>query len=103
MKRKLLIAALLFGWSALGLPAQEPRPPKRDDHGRQYSIEQATSDRAQLHTIAFDGLAFLTGDFGLDTFLPPGKVSDYFGFQYMRDIDAKEGGSRRCNYAPLYT
>ncbi len=92
MKRKLLIAALLFGWSALGLPAQEPRPPKRDDHGRQYSIEQATSDRAQLHTIAFDGLAFLTGDFGLDTFLPPGKVSDYFGFQYMRDIDAKEGG-----------
>ena len=50
------------------------------------------SDRAQLHTIAFDGLAFLTGDFGLDTFLPPGKVSDYFGFQYMRDIDAKEGG-----------
>ena len=47
---------------------------------------------AQLHTIAFDGLAFLTGDFGMDTFLPPGKVSDYFGFQYMRDIDAKSGG-----------
>ena len=45
-----------------------------------------------LHTIAFDGLAFLTGDFGLDTFLPPGKVSDYFGFQYMRDIDARGGG-----------
>ena len=58
----------------------------------QYSIEQAVSDKAQLHTIAFDGLAFLTGDFGGDTFLPPGKVSDYFGFQYMRDIDAKEGG-----------
>lgn len=57
-----------------------------------YSIEQAISDRAQLHTIAFDGLAFLTGDFGYDTFLPPGKVSDYFGFQYMRDIDAREGG-----------
>ncbi|MCX7428947.1 MAG: hypothetical protein NTW96_25380 [Planctomycetia bacterium] len=34
----------------------------------------------------------MTGDFGSDTFLPPGKVSDYFGFQYMRDIDAKEGG-----------
>ena len=50
------------------------------------------SDQAQLHTIAFDGLAFLTGDFGMDTFLPPGKVSDYFGFQYMRDIDAKGGG-----------
>ena len=57
-----------------------------------YSIEQAVSDRAQLTTIAFDGLAFLTGDFALDTFLPPGKVSDYFGFQYMRDVDANGGG-----------
>lgn len=60
--------------------------------GGRYSLEQALSDRAQLNTIAFDGLAFLTGDFGYDTFLPPGKVSDYFGFQYMRDIDAREGG-----------
>ena len=77
-------------------PGDRPEPgdrrPPRRDQGRQYSLEQATSDQAQLHTIAFDGLAFLTGDFGSDTFLPPGKVSDYFGFQYMRDIDAKEGG-----------
>jgi hypothetical protein len=62
------------------------------DEAKGYSIEQAISDHAQLHTIAFDGLAFLTGDFASDTFLPPGKVSDYFGFQYMRDIDANEGG-----------
>lgn len=62
------------------------------DPARRYSLEQATSDRAQLNTIAFDGLAFLTGNFGLDTFLPPGKVSDYFGFQYMRDVDTAEGG-----------
>ena len=60
--------------------------------GGRYSIEQAISDRAQLNTIAFDALAFLTGDFSYDTFLPPGKVSDYFGFQYMRDIDVREGG-----------
>ena len=73
------------------LLAQEP-PLKAPKQHMQYSIEQAVSDKAQLHTIAFDGLAFLTGDFGGDTFLPPGKVSDYFGFQYMRDIDAKEGG-----------
>jgi hypothetical protein len=72
-------------------PQDRPPPPRREG-GQRYSIEQATSDRAQLHTIAFDGLAFLTGDFGYDTFLPPGKVSDYFGFQYMRDIDAKVGG-----------
>jgi Spy/CpxP family protein refolding chaperone len=57
-----------------------------------YSIEQAVSDNAQLHTIAFSGLAFLTGDFGADTFLPPGKVCDFFGFQYMRDIDAAKKG-----------
>jgi hypothetical protein len=81
-----------------GGPGPEDRPESKDrrvprrGQSRPYSLEQATSDRAQLHTIAFDGLAFLTGDFGLDTFLPPGKVSDYFGFQYMRDIDAPGGG-----------
>lgn len=74
-----------------------PRDENRQEHPRRnnanrYSIEQAVSDRAQLHTIAFASLAFLTGDFASDTFLPPGKVSDYFGFQYMRDIDAAEGG-----------
>jgi hypothetical protein len=75
-------------------PRQSPPPNggPRPDSARRYSIEQAVSDKAQLHTIAFNGLAFLTGDFGSDTFLPPGKVSDYFGFQYMRDIDAKEAG-----------
>ncbi len=53
-----------------------------------YSIDQAISDEAQLKTISFAALAYLTGDFCSDTFLPPGKVSDFFGFQYMRDIDA---------------
>ncbi len=62
-------------------------------HGQnKYSIEQAVSDRAQLSTIAFSGLAFLTGDFGAATFIPPGKVCDFFGFQYMRDIDAAGKG-----------
>ena len=60
---------------------------KQSGRVQQYSIEQAASDNAQLHTIAFNGLAFLTGDFGADTFLPPGKVCDFSGFQYMRDID----------------
>lgn len=72
-------------------PRDEIRPPRPDRAGG-YSIEQATSDRAQLHTIAFDALAFLTGDFAANTFLPPGKVSDFFGFQYMRDIDAAGEG-----------
>jgi len=53
-----------------------------------YSVEQAISDNAQMSTIAFNALAFLTGDTNADTFLPPGKTADYFGFQYMRDVDA---------------
>ncbi len=89
-------------------PDREPKPDRpdgREDRQRQgqpgregqgkgggYSLEQAVSDRAQLTTIAFDGLAFMTGGFGCNTFLPPGKVSDFFGFQYMRDIDAGELG-----------
>ena len=65
---------------------------QRAPHGQQYTLAQATSDRAQLSTIAFSGLAFLTGEYGADTFIPPGKVCDYFGFQYMRDIDAAQKG-----------
>lgn len=72
--------------------AQRPDKPPLRSGAQRYNLEQAMSDKAQLHTIAFDALAFFTGDFAYDTFLPPGKVSDYFGFQYMRDIDAAEGG-----------
>ncbi len=77
--------------------------PARDSNNRQarpapasnsdrYTIEQAMSDRAQSTTIAFSGVAFITGKFGASTFIPPGKVCDYFGFQYMRDIDAAGKG-----------
>ena len=113
MKTSMTVLTLVVSvcaWVALAQDRPPPEPPPRGqqppprgqqppprgqqprDNAQRYSIEQAVSDQAQLHTIAFDGLAFLTGDFGYDTFLPPGKVSDYFGFQYMRDIDAKEGG-----------
>ncbi len=64
-----------------------------------YSIQQAISDRAQMNTIAYAALAFLTGDLCADTFLPPGKVSDFFGFQYMRDIDAG-GMGHNTNFVP---
>ena len=71
---------------------QEPAEGKKAGGPQPYSISQAVSDEAQLHTIAFSGLAFVTGDFGADTFLPPGKACDFFGFQYMRDIDAAQKG-----------
>lgn len=54
--------------------------------GSGYSIEQAISDQAQLNTLAFGGLGFLTGNTCSDSFLPPGKVADFFGFQYLRDV-----------------
>lgn len=60
---------------------------KGQKQGGGYSLEQALSDNAQLSTIAFSGLAFITGNPGADSFFPPGKVADFFGFQYMRDID----------------
>jgi Spy/CpxP family protein refolding chaperone len=74
-----------------GNERQEPAEGKKGGP-QQYSISQAISDEAQLHTIAFSGLAFVTGDYGADTFLPPGKACDFFGFQYMRDIDAAQKG-----------
>ncbi len=58
----------------------------------QYTIEQSISDQAQGMTIAFDGLAFLTGSLGADSFFPPGKVADFWGFQYLRDNDPSQMG-----------
>jgi hypothetical protein len=77
----MLICTMAYGQE------QKPAPPMK-----QYSIEQATSEWAQLHTMAFSGLAFLTGSFGADCFFPPGKVADFFGFQYMRDNDKNQLG-----------
>jgi Spy/CpxP family protein refolding chaperone len=57
-----------------------------------YTIEQGISDRAQQNTIAFDALGFLTGSLGADSFFPPGKVADFWGFQYLRDNDPSQMG-----------
>lgn len=90
------IVAILVAAAAAGCIAQQGPPergrPRPQTGSQAYNIEQAMSDNAQLHTIAFSGLAFITGDFGASTFIPPGKVCDFFGFQYMRDIDATVAG-----------
>jgi hypothetical protein len=92
----LLSALLLLSGCMLTSLAQGNNPPPAsggsDNSPVRHDIEQATSDRAQLTTIAFDALAWLTGDFCSDTFLPPGKVTDYFGFQFLRDNDPDEMG-----------
>ena len=87
--------AVLFSLLLLTACSIQPITPDADSNEDQnqntpdpnYSVEQAISDQAQLSTIAFSGLAFITGSLGADTFIPPGKVADFFGFQYMRDID----------------
>ncbi|HWR13414.1 MAG TPA: hypothetical protein VN577_01195 [Terriglobales bacterium] len=58
----------------------------------QYNIEQAVSDGAQSSTIAFSGFGMMTGNLGAQSFFPPGKVADYWGFQYLRDNDADNMG-----------
>jgi len=88
------IMALLVGAaSAAGTGgAGGNNPPAQGNGVEKYTMDQTLSDRGQQATIAFDALAFVTGDACSDTFLPPGKVADYAGFQYLRDNDATQMG-----------
>lgn len=55
-------------------------------------MTQTISDGAQRTTLAFDGLAIMTGNLEAQSFFPPGKVADYTGFQYLRDNDPDSMG-----------
>ncbi|BAH73644.1 hypothetical protein [Solidesulfovibrio magneticus] len=57
-----------------------------------FNIVQALSDGAQGTTIAFAGFGMITGKLGAQSFFPPGKVADYWGFQYLRDNDPDNMG-----------
>lgn len=74
--------AVLIGLGSPPAHAIDPQPGPGS-----YTIEQAISDQAQLNTIAFDALGFITGSLGADSFFPPGKVADFWGFQSLRDND----------------
>ena len=73
-------------------PTATPAPTPTPGSTAAYNIEQAISDKAQQNTIAFDALGFITGNLCADSFLPPGKVADFFGFQYLRDNTANGMG-----------
>jgi len=75
-----------------GNKGNQPVQGEAETGGTAYNIEQAISDKAQGMTIAFDALAFLTGDLGSGSFFPPGKVADFWGFQYLRDNDPSQMG-----------
>lgn len=57
-----------------------------------YNMALTLSDGAQRSTLAFDGLALITGNLAAQSFFPPGKIADYTGFQYLRDNDPDNMG-----------
>jgi hypothetical protein len=57
-----------------------------------FTMAQTLTDGAQRTTLAFSGLAMMTGNLQAQTFFPPGKVADYTGFQYLRDNDPDNMG-----------
>lgn len=60
--------------------------------GPVFNMDQTLNDGAQRTTIAFSGLAMMTGSLEAQSFFPPGKVADYTGFQYLRDNDPDNMG-----------
>jgi len=60
--------------------------------GPSFNMAQTISDGAQSTTMAFSGLALMTGNLAAQSFFPPGKVADYTGFQYLRDNDPDNMG-----------
>lgn len=83
--QKIVLVAMLCCLQAVNVPNAKAQPGS-------FNMAHTISDGAQGNTIAFDGLAFLTGNFCACTFIPPGKVADYFGFQYVRDNDLTSMG-----------
>lgn len=86
-----VLTVLLVAAGSVGITtparAQDPKPGPGT-----YTMQQTLSDDAQLSTIAFDALGFLTGSLGADSFFPPGKVADFWGFQALRDNDPSDMG-----------
>jgi hypothetical protein len=74
-------------FAGMGLAQSAATPPQGS-----FSMEQTLSDGAQRTTIAFSGLAMMTGNLESQSFFPPGKVADYTGFQYLRDNDPDNMG-----------
>jgi len=85
----LVAASWVLGGGAFQCPQAKAQvtPPQGS-----FTIEQTLSDGAQRTTLAFDGLAIITGNLDAQSFFPPGKVADYTGFQYLRDNDPSNMG-----------
>lgn len=82
------VATLLLGAYLLLMPCALAQAPPQGS----FTMEQTLSDGAQSSTLAFDGLAIITGNLAAQSFFPPGKVADYTGFQFLRDNDPDNMG-----------
>jgi hypothetical protein len=84
----LALTGLMLGIAAAGaLPAVAATAPTPQPPNPGQTLEQAISDFAQSTTIGFSGVAMLTGNLDAQSFFPPGKLADYWGFQELRDND----------------
>jgi len=54
-----------------------------------HTLDDAHALNAQSATLAFACFGMMKGNLQAQTFFPPGKVADYWGFQYMRDNDGE--------------
>jgi hypothetical protein len=55
-------------------------------------LDAALGFMGQLTTVAFAGVGLMAGNLEAQTFFPGGKLVDYFGFQYLRDVDPDDYG-----------
>lgn len=94
--QKLILFAVLITllniFSACKKTSVTPDPTPTPTTEPAFNMTQTLSDGAQTNTIAFDALAFMTNNLGAQTFFPPGKVSDFSGFQFLRDNDPTDMG-----------
>ena len=74
----------------MGRPSDASFPPS--EVSRTLIFSAVSKDGAQSTTLAFSGFGMMTGNLGAQSFFPPGKVADFWGFQYLRDNDPSEMG-----------
>lgn len=87
-----VVTLILFNFdlATIAIDAAPTAPPPQGPGS--YNMAQTLSDGAQRDTMAFDAWAFLSGSLAADSFFPPGKLADFWGFQYLRDNDLSQMG-----------
>ena len=88
----LVVSSFLFACGGGGSSGTPTAPVTQSTSAPTFNMAQTISDGAQSTTMAFSGVALMTGNLAAQSFFPPGKVADYTGFQYLRDNDPSNMG-----------